>query len=251
MSTYVVSDLHGQFDIFMGLLEKAGFSESDTLYMLGDAIDRGPESIKILHYVMNSPNMEFLLGNHELMMLTSVDPNGSATSIYGRLPGRNAELWLRRNGGNKTYYKYKLLKKEQRLEILEWLNSRPLLKTVTVNGQTFLLTHSYFELNKLDVPYKELDYMTARKILWMSPFRRDLYIDPSEYKALSPWKVVLGHVPVHHIDPSSRELAPLSYGNIIDIDGCCAHSKRKENAYKGGILLRLDDLQVFTCTFEE
>ena len=79
MSTYVVSDLHGQFDIFMRLLEKAHFSPDDKLYMLGDAIDRGPDGIKILQYVMNSENMEFLLGNHELMMLTSVDPDGAAT----------------------------------------------------------------------------------------------------------------------------------------------------------------------------
>lgn len=43
MATYVVSDLHGQYRIFLKLLEMVDFSENDQLYMLGDAIDRGPE----------------------------------------------------------------------------------------------------------------------------------------------------------------------------------------------------------------
>ena len=39
---YVISDLHGYpFDKFMALLKKAGFSENDFLYVLGDVVDRG------------------------------------------------------------------------------------------------------------------------------------------------------------------------------------------------------------------
>jgi serine/threonine protein phosphatase 1 len=90
MSTYVVSDLRGQYHIFMNLLEKAAFSDSDKLYMLGDEIDRGSDGIMILQHVMKSSNMHFLLGNHEFMMLNSVAANGSAPAKYSVLPGRDS-----------------------------------------------------------------------------------------------------------------------------------------------------------------
>lgn len=67
MATYVVSDLHGQYRIFLKLLEMVDFSENDQLYMLGDAIDRGPEGLNILQHVKNATNMDMLIGNHEFI----------------------------------------------------------------------------------------------------------------------------------------------------------------------------------------
>lgn len=37
--TYVMSDIHGCYDKYMKMLEKIGFSEDDTLYVLGDILD--------------------------------------------------------------------------------------------------------------------------------------------------------------------------------------------------------------------
>ena len=37
---YVMSDLHGRYDLFLRMLEKISFSNCDTLYLLGDLIDR-------------------------------------------------------------------------------------------------------------------------------------------------------------------------------------------------------------------
>ncbi len=48
MATYVVSDIHGEYDTLMALLNKISFSEEDTLYILGDVVDRGREGVKIL-----------------------------------------------------------------------------------------------------------------------------------------------------------------------------------------------------------
>ena len=39
--TYVMSDIHGMADLFKRMLEQIGFSDEDTLYILGDMIDRG------------------------------------------------------------------------------------------------------------------------------------------------------------------------------------------------------------------
>jgi serine/threonine protein phosphatase 1 len=251
MATYVISDLHGQFGIFESLLKKAKFSKNDKLYMLGDAIDRGPDGIKILQYVMNAPNMEFMLGNHELMMLSAVPEGGEAPASYAKLPEPHMGRWIKRNGGNKTYYKYKLLKKEERVKLISWLKTRRLLIKVEAGGNAFLLTHSYFDVKKIDVPFNELSYDEAWDILWKSPYRDDLFIDHSEYAALSPMKVVLGHVPVFAADRDKTVLEPLFDGNIINVDGACAVSKGKYSKFTGGILLRLDDLKFFTTTFGE
>ena len=46
MSTYAVSDLHGYpVEKFKALLDKAGFTNEDTLFILGDVIDRNGEAV--------------------------------------------------------------------------------------------------------------------------------------------------------------------------------------------------------------
>ena len=42
MASYVISDIHGEYDKFLDLLQKTGLREEDTLYILGDVVDRGP-----------------------------------------------------------------------------------------------------------------------------------------------------------------------------------------------------------------
>lgn len=253
MSTYVISDLHGQYGIFQKLLDKVAFSDADKLYMIGDAIDRGPDGIKILERVMDSQNMHFLLGNHEYMMLNSVSPDGSASAFSDYLPGRDANLWINYNGGNKTYNKYKRMRKMKRKELIEWLWASPLSTKVEVNGKTFLLTHSFFNEEMIDVPCCEMDYGTAWEIVWKSPFRPDIYVDTSVYKAYEPWIFIVGHVPVNRMRMWEDDGSLSSYrvDNIIDIDGGCAGYDTKNSASKGGILLRLDDLAEFTISFSE
>ena len=41
---YVMSDLHGCFDKYLLMLEKIKLSEKDTLYILGDVVDRGADT---------------------------------------------------------------------------------------------------------------------------------------------------------------------------------------------------------------
>ena len=69
MATYVVSDIHGEYDMFLELLDKIGLKETDTLYVLGDILDRGPHPLRLLRKLMEMPNVVCLVGNHELMAL--------------------------------------------------------------------------------------------------------------------------------------------------------------------------------------
>ena len=69
MSIYVTADLHGEYDKFIEILRKIDLQDTDTLYVLGDVLDRGPHPIKCLLKLMEMPNAICLVGNHELMAL--------------------------------------------------------------------------------------------------------------------------------------------------------------------------------------
>ena len=67
---YVISDVHGCYDEYMKLLRKIHFSDADELYVLGDAMDRGPEPVKVIADMMSRVNVTYILGNHDFIMLT-------------------------------------------------------------------------------------------------------------------------------------------------------------------------------------
>ena len=69
---YVLSDIHGQKRRFDSILKQIDLRPADTLYVLGDVIDRYPHGIKILRQLMSMPNAKLILGNHERMMLDAL-----------------------------------------------------------------------------------------------------------------------------------------------------------------------------------
>ena len=93
---YCMSDIHGELDRFKAMLDLINFSSDDTLYIIGDVIDRHPGGVEILKIIKDTPNMFMLLGNHEQMCLDTLGPN----SVYG-----SRRLWLE-NGGSNTFPEY-------------------------------------------------------------------------------------------------------------------------------------------------
>lgn len=66
---YCISDLHGKYELYQKLLNAIRFSEQDTMYICGDIIDKGENSIRLAKYISSSPNMHCILGNHEYTFL--------------------------------------------------------------------------------------------------------------------------------------------------------------------------------------
>lgn len=64
---YVISDIHGCYNEYITALKTINFSDNDILYILGDCIDRGYASIKVLQDMMFRPNVIPIVGNHEYM----------------------------------------------------------------------------------------------------------------------------------------------------------------------------------------
>ncbi len=54
---YIIADIHGCYNEYINLLKKIKFTDKDTLYILGDVVDRGPEPIKILQDMMKRKNV--------------------------------------------------------------------------------------------------------------------------------------------------------------------------------------------------
>ncbi len=90
--TLVIGDVHGCLDALIALADDVKFTPEDQIVFLGDYIDRGPDSMEVLDWIMEKRetlNIITLKGNHELMM------EDSRTSIY------DFQLWIN-NGGVQT-----------------------------------------------------------------------------------------------------------------------------------------------------
>ena len=69
---YVMGDIHGHFQRFVSILLQIQLKADDTLFILGDVIDRNPDGLILLSFIMETPNIKMILGNHEYMMLQTL-----------------------------------------------------------------------------------------------------------------------------------------------------------------------------------
>lgn len=128
MNYAAIGDIHGRYDLLVDLLEKLKEYPDHKLVFLGDMVDRGPDSFKVVQKIKELTETNgaiALFGNHEAMMM----------DFYrGRVPDKN-HVWLY-NGGKKTITSYGENTKEygigrfwaaiERSNHIQWLRSLPL-----------------------------------------------------------------------------------------------------------------------------
>jgi len=75
MPRYAITDIHGCAKTFKKMLAELNFSQKDKLYLLGDYIDRGPDSKGVLDHILDLQSSGYevhcLKGNHEEKILLS------------------------------------------------------------------------------------------------------------------------------------------------------------------------------------
>lgn len=180
--TYVISDLHGYpLEKFKKLLKKAEFSDDDFLYILGDVIDRnGDGGVEMLCYLLEQPNVQLILGNHEAMLLSCEFVFDEITeSSIENINGEKIELLnnYMLNGGDVTLKALRELKNKNSdilTDILDYLHTAPLYEAVTAGENDFLLVHSGIDnFNK----NKKLSQYSADDFIWAWPKIDDEYYD--------------------------------------------------------------------------
>ena len=63
--TYILSDIHGEYELFCRLMEKVRFSDGDTIISCGDMIEKGKHSVRLTKLLFSMKNAVLLAGNHE------------------------------------------------------------------------------------------------------------------------------------------------------------------------------------------
>jgi bis(5'-nucleosyl)-tetraphosphatase (symmetrical) len=109
MATYAIGDVQGCFTALRALLDKIGFSAGrDRLWLVGDLVNRGPESLETLRFVRDlGPAATTVLGNHDLYLLMVA---------HGAIRNRGKDDTLQA-----------VLDAPDRDELLAWLRTRPLM----------------------------------------------------------------------------------------------------------------------------
>lgn len=234
MAIYVTSDLHGlSLSDLKKLLEKVDFSGEDWLYILGDVIDRQNDGgVQILEWLLEQPNVQLILGNHEAMLL-SCDFlfEKITTKSIGNFTKEKMELLTNysKNGGDVTLKALSdLMKREpdKLADILEYLREAPFYETVSVGGKDFLLVHSGLDNFSKD---KKISDYTVDELIWAWPELTDEYYDDII--------TVFGHTPTMSYQPESKGKI-LKTSTWIDLDVGVPYGNSPA-------LLRLDDLEEF------
>lgn len=234
---YVMSDIHGNMRRFRSVMEQIQLQPEDTLYVLGDVIDRFPDGIEILRELMEMPNVKMLLGNHEYMMLNAmdgkyVDAGLRASDLWGALP-----LWYD-NGGWVTQQAISKLDPKEREAVFAYLRSLPLFYEVEIGNTVYRLIHAapleLFEAHRWSYRSR-----TMFAVWYRWPLNEVLKVNCT---------VICGHTPTYYFAKSVDPMRIFHGEKRIDID--CG-SGIPVNAPKYGMphgrlaCLRLDDMKEF------
>ena len=197
---FVIADIHGCFDTFKELVEKKiKLSKQDALFLLGDYIDRGRNSSKVVDYIIemieNKYNIFPLRGNHEHDILDANEKYDTKTLYFFQKRFFKSQSLIDKETGLKEKYKafFSSLKFYYELE-------------------DFYLVHAGFDFSH------ENPFTTPTKMLYVRSFKNDTKITGNK-------KIIHGHQP-HYIEDITKIIK--NRENIIPLDnGCYYHKPHK------------------------
>lgn len=194
---YAISDIHGCFKTFKALLRKIKFSKKDELYLLGDYIDRGPNSKGVIDHIWHLQSdgytVHCLKGNHEQMLLQSY------------LNFTAYRSW-KQHGGFQTMQSFKAESlQEIPKEYLQWMRQLPHYLEV---GE-YILVHAGFKFD-MPNPFDENEAM-----LW----ERNWYTRINKHW-LGDRIIIHGHTPIKELEMKSQAKS-IQKNAYLDIDNGC------------------------------
>lgn len=199
MRKIAMTDMHGCFLSFEVLLDKVALTTADELYLLGDYVDRGPDSKGVIDKIFELREKGYtvrcLAGNHEAAMLTALEDR--------RFSDRD---WSYGWGGQQTMESFGV-EKVQAVPEKYWEFLRGLDYYLLVDE--FILVHAGLDFNLPDPLAPDVSML----------FLRDWY-SSVDYGWLGQRIIVHGHTPVSK-DTIEQMHRQLDRTQVIDIDGGC------------------------------
>ncbi|MBQ9761057.1 MAG: metallophosphoesterase [Clostridia bacterium] len=181
-----MSDLHGNYQKFLKMLEEIRFSDNDIMYVIGDILDYGDESMELIADLSVRLNVYPVAGEHDFLavrMLKGFEnmlKSGAAPD-----PEYIAEMtqWVQ-DGGQSTLEGYRALDEEQREGVLEYLEEMTLFEELEVGGEEYVLVHAGIA-----------DYEAGSDLEDYLP--EDFFSEPlsADYPLIEGKTVVAGHQP--------------------------------------------------------
>lgn len=182
---YATSDWHGCAQPAMKIFEY--LQPDDTLYFIGDAIDRGEDGIKLMNKLLTDPRIIYLKGNHEEFMADCVPTLMEGHSGY-------AGNWLCGNGGEKTWDSMQHMSDESKMWYVHKIHKMPT-KVVyrSPKGHAVILEHAGY--SPFDMPHR------SHNPLWDREHFYDEWDNGFDREKLDPEKTYLvhGHTPVQYL----------------------------------------------------
>lgn len=213
---YVMSDIHGHYDKYLNVLNNINLQDNDTLYVLGDVVDKGKYGCKILLDMMKHNNIIPLLGNHDDMAKTflsklldkNIKINEFDTSFK-----RNMIEWVRYEGKN-TFNEFKKLSLDDKLNVLRYLEKFKLYAEINVNNKDYILVHAGLDNFKKT---KKLKDYKVNEIIWAETDYDKIYFKDKI--------LITGHTPVSAILFDKNADKIYKKNNHIAIDCGCGYGK--------------------------
>ena len=175
-SVWVIGDIHGYNETFDALIKKLCLSEQDIILCLGDLIDKGPNSLKVLETVKESSQIFSIRGNHEEMMRLSISPEH----------GRMMKSWLK-YGGLITLESFSNVEKEQINEARKWLTFIENLPTEIVLEKYRIVHAGYDDSNPIG------EQNNQQKMWGRTIFQIEKPLDNNR-------QIIVGHTPVQTLN---------------------------------------------------
>jgi len=208
---FVVGDIHGCKKTLQKMVEDVlRLEPEDMLFLLGDYIDRGPDSKGVLDYMLYLSEAGYdirpLLGNHEEMLLNAATDPATRSLWFG-------------NGGWQTMREFGVETPEEIPQrYLDFLASLPLMYLL----DDYLLVHAGLDFRK-DNPIYESAH---QDLLWARDYKVDI-------DKLAGRTLVTGHskTPLFEIQTS------LATSHIKLDNGCCS---KWEIGYGALVAMNLD-----------
>lgn len=213
---YLISDIHGCYEEYKELLNKIHFSDKDKLYILGDAMDRGPQPLRVIQDIMTRPNVTYIIGNHDYefyYFTKKLTEKGADEDIKDELTEEECAAlagWLQ-DGGSITLRQYAELSRKEGQAILEYLADASIYEVLEDKGKTFILVHAgidHFSEERHLEEYDFFDFISSRPDYTKRYYQSEAVC------------VVTGHTPTPLIREDGLPLVYQGNGHIAIDCGC-------------------------------